>query len=147
MIEIVKATAEHAKAIVPLLRAQERFSADVVGLSPEVVLNYGIETSLFSLAGLVNGKVACIWGLDRKNVLDQTHLWLVTTSLVEENKIRFLRENKRFLAWAVKEFGTIYGYVDIRFKVSVCWMEWLGFVRTTTENVNGHLAHRFELRA
>lgn len=125
--------------ILPLVRAQEGTTIARLGVDPLPMLLRALGP--FAYTGLANGRVACMWGLAFDvSVGHYPRLWLLTTPLVEENKIKFLRESQRFVRWAREEFGTIEGCVDCENIVSRRWLEWLGFL--PVESLGGYMRMR-----
>jgi hypothetical protein len=78
--------------------------------------------------GLVNGEIACIFGISRQNLLGtKGTIWMLGTKLLETHGIRFLRENKKEIVAISQEFNIIENYCDARNKVTLRWLRWLGF--------------------
>src|SRR5215469_12550853 len=78
-------------------------------------------------AGMVDGKVACIFGLVPPTLLsNRAYIWLLTTDLVEENKFLFVRYSQRFIEAALEKFPELYGHVDVREERSLRWLRLLG---------------------
>lgn len=77
--------------------------------------------------GLVDGKVACIWGMIPPTLLSTTaYLWLLTTDLVEAHKFLFVRHSQRYVEEALKVFPTIVGDVVLPNPAAQRWLRWLG---------------------
>ena len=144
MIEIVRAEPEHGKAIANALREHERFEFNLLDLDPGKELENQIKGSEAYVA-LVDGQPACLWGF-RDHVLSGTHLWMVTTGLVEKYPKKFLRESRKVIRRALKSHPMIYGYVDAKFGVSCTWMEWLGFEPVNQVQFKDLVLIRYEVR-
>src|SRR5436190_8304605 len=94
--------------ILPYVREQEQATIERFGLNPEELLHKA--AGPYGFAGVVDGHVACLWGIVFDGGLGAfPRLWLVTTPLVAKHRIHFLRESKRFVDWAHQEFGIIEG--------------------------------------
>ena len=77
--------------------------------------------------GLIDGVVACVWGLIPPTILsDQAWLWLLTTNIVAEHKFLFIRHSQRYIEEALKEYPNIIGDVYIDNVPAKRWLKWLG---------------------
>ena len=77
--------------------------------------------------GLVNGEVACMWGLIPPTLLSDTaYLWLLTTNLVEEHKFLFVRHSQMYVKEALNYFPNIVGDVMVTNVGAKRWLKWLG---------------------
>lgn len=93
--------------------------------------------------GLIDGRSACLWGIRPATILnDRTYLWLLTTTLVEENPFLFVRHSQIKAKELLKTYSVIYGWVIESNGLSVKWLRWLGC--TFSQSEPGIL--EFELR-
>ncbi len=107
---------------------------DIVRRSPvahipgaEDILRDCMHRSVEVRAGLVDGEVACMWGLIPPTLLSDTAwLWLLTTDIVAEHKFLFIRHSQRYIEEALKEFPNIVGDVMIDNRPAQRWLRWLG---------------------
>lgn len=77
--------------------------------------------------GLVDGKIACVWGLVPPTLLStQAYLWLYTSSLVEEHKFLFVRNSQRWIESALEEYPNIVGFCHSDNASAKRWIKWLG---------------------
>ena len=78
--------------------------------------------------GLVDGEIACMFGICRQNLMGRTGtIWMLGTDLLEQHATRFLRENKKEIVDISSECIIIENYCDARNKVTIRWLKWLGF--------------------
>jgi hypothetical protein len=99
--------------------------ADIPGA--EEVLRECIWRSIEIRQGLVDGKVACAWGLIPPTILSNTaYLWLLTTDIIAEHKFLFIRHSQRYIEEALKEYPTIIGDVVGHNPPAMRWIRWLG---------------------
>lgn len=113
--------------VLPYVRAQEARTIQRLGLDPRATLRRALGPYAFSAINN-DGRVASLWGVAfTSNVGVLPRLWLVTTPLIEGQRVRFLRESLRFVQWASANFGPLEGCVDQTNEVSKRWLEWLGF--------------------
>ena len=77
--------------------------------------------------GIVDGVVACVWGMIPVTILSSSaYLWLLTTDLVEKHKFLFIRHSQRCVEEALKIFPVITGDVAPDNHSARRWLEWLG---------------------
>lgn len=77
--------------------------------------------------GLVDGKVACIWGMIPPTLLSSTAwLWLLTTDIIAENKFLFIRHSQRYIEEALLIYPTILGDCLVDNVSARRWLKWLG---------------------
>jgi hypothetical protein len=99
--------------------------ADLPGA--EEVLRECMWRSIEIRQGLVDGKVACAWGLIPPTVLSNTaYLWLLTTDIIVEHKFLFIRHSQRYIEEALKRYPTIIGDVVGYNPSAKRWIRWLG---------------------
>jgi hypothetical protein len=127
VIKIRPARFADAEAILPLLRLHDQKTIERLGLDPLSLLKRTFDNGSPIFVATNDGVPACMWGIEKKTLLSPWMLWMLTTSFVDKNPIRFLRESRRVMQKWSAEFGTIEGLVDSNFAVSVRWLRWLGF--------------------
>src|SRR5277367_3108840 len=77
--------------------------------------------------GLIDGVVACVWGLIPPTLLsDRAWLWLITTDIVAEHKFLFIRHSQRYIELALKEYPYIIGDCLASNHAAKRWLQWLG---------------------
>jgi hypothetical protein len=77
--------------------------------------------------GLVDGEVACAWGLIPPTILSNTaYLWLLTTDIIAEHKFLFIRYSQRYIEEALKTYPIIIGDVVGHNPSARRWIKWLG---------------------
>ena len=107
---------------------------DVIKRSPvsrlpgaEEVLRECMYRSIEVRYGLVDGEVACVWGLIPPTLLSTTaYLWLLTTEIIAENKFLFIRHSQRYIEEALESFPCIIGDCIIGERSAMRWLRWLG---------------------
>jgi hypothetical protein len=93
----------------------------------EEVLRECIWRSIEIRQGLVDGEVACVWGLIPPTILSNTaYLWLCTTDIIAEHKFLFIRHSQRYIEEALKRYSTIIGEVVGHNPPARRWIRWLG---------------------
>lgn len=108
---------------------------DVIKRSPiannpnaEHELKHFLGVSVLSWTGLLDGRVACVWGLIAPTILsEKAYLWLLTTDLIDEHPFTFIRHSQIVLREMLKSFKYIEGHVVADSTRSIRWLKWLGF--------------------
>lgn len=121
---VVRATPELVEQVFDNLREDAR--AEIGGFSKEVLMRRIFEKSM-SFVGLVEQTPICAYGIREAGVLEPAEVWLVSTPLIETFALRFLRENRKFMDWAVGQYGVLGGFVQVGNVRSQRWLRWLGF--------------------
>jgi hypothetical protein len=93
----------------------------------EEILKECIWRSIEVRQGLVDGEVACAWGLIPPTILSNTaYLWLLTTDIIAEHKFLFIRYSQRYIEEALKTYPIIIGDVVGHNPSASRWIHWLG---------------------
>ncbi|MDA8231570.1 MAG: hypothetical protein M0006_09550 [Magnetospirillum sp.] len=128
-VEVIPATAAHAAAIAPILRAADREEVRAAcGLAPEEALRLSLATSPLAWTGMAAGSPVCLFGAASPGLLGGPgRPWLLATDALVRHSAAFLRRNRAYVAAMLDEFGHLANHVDARNSVSVRWLRWLGF--------------------
>lgn len=126
--EIVKATRNHAIAMAPNMRRAEIIElASAIRMAPEEALLHELDRSLSAWSWIVDGEVACMFGIVAPELLSRTaYPWFLTTYLVEKHARQFARACGTLLPELLASHPHLVGMVDDRYSLSVRWLEWLG---------------------
>lgn len=128
MIQIVSATIQLAEAVLANAREPELSTIAKFNINAKELLRETIEKGSPAFVALVDGIPACAWGLDNETVIGGFQkMWMITTPLVEENTIAFLRLSREFVRFARENYGPIDGAVDPDNTISERWLRWIGF--------------------
>lgn len=77
--------------------------------------------------GLVDGEIACIWGVAPPSLLStRAYLWLYVTELVKEHQFTFVRHSQVEIAKLLQIYDVITGHCIIGSTSSIRWLKWLG---------------------
>jgi hypothetical protein len=125
-VEIVQAEPFHVKQALAHLRDFDKGYVEKC-TAPEAILLDEIRYATMARAGLIDGQVACVWGV-RANVIlnDSAYLWMLTTQLVDEHPFVFVRHSQLMAEEILKRFSFIHGWVLADNQRSVKWLQWLG---------------------
>lgn len=106
--------------------ADEIYAA--AGISAEKALMLSFRTSTSVWAGLVDGEVACVFGVCPINLLaGHGAPWLLGTDLVKKHAKAFLSRNMAYIKTMREVYNLLENYVDVRNTVSIGWLKRLGF--------------------
>ncbi len=148
--EIVPATLEHAEAMAPHLRQADRDELWAASRSlPADSLRNGVRSSSFARAGLIDGEVACLFGVAPQSRLTGSGFaWMLATPLIEEHQILFLRRCRPVVREMGQGFRYLHNYVDARNVTAIRWLRWLGFTihDPAPHGALGLPFHHFEMR-
>jgi hypothetical protein len=143
IVRIEEARPVHVYEIVQHLRDRERRILSVLD-DPAAAIIDEVRRSTRAFAGLLDGEVACLWGIHiRTLLLDAVELWIITSSAVEEHPFTFVRHSQRMAECILEEYGTIEGHVAIDNPTSAKWLKWLG-AEFEPSSIEGHI--NFKLR-
>jgi|HubBroStandDraft_4_1064222.scaffolds.fasta_scaffold367026_2 hypothetical protein len=149
--ELVSARIEHAVKMAPNMRAAEvKELADGEGLTPEAALLRELARSSSAWAWVIDGEVACMFGVVEYGMLDITgYPWFLTTPLVDQHAKQFARACKTLLPELLARHPRLVGMVEARYTLSVRWLQWLGAKMSEPEpwGIAGELWMHFELGA
>jgi len=111
--------------ILPRIKPCEREAVVKLGLDPAELLRAALPG--YTYTGLVGSRVACMWGIVFGSLGQFPSMWVLTTELVDEHRVEFLRESRKFVRWATAEFGPLEGFCDCANPSAARWLSWLGF--------------------
>lgn len=142
---MVEATVEHLQALTPReheVRMAERLGVNLIDFVGKAVEDGSAWTAM------ADDKPIAICGIIQNGLFAPSFLWLVTTPLVDERPVQFLRESKWLIRQVRDTYAPLYGYVDAEYTLSQKWMEWLGFERDPElVDFEGMKLVRYQMRA
>ena len=126
IVAIEPARAEHVSEILPRLRDREqRLVANL--LDPAAALIEEVRSSSEAYAVLLDGAVACLWGIQARSILvDAVYLWMLTSRAMAEHPVVVGRHSLRMCRSILAEYATIEGVVALDNATSQRWLRWLG---------------------
>lgn len=144
------ATMEHAAELALTMRAADVEELDDVGRQPYEALAISLAGSRDAYAALVDGKVACIFGVyPRSHISDEAFPWLLASDLIIRHGNTLHRLTMPWMAKVCSDFRWLHNYVSPRNVVAVRWLKRLGFVvseELTPFGPKGALMRHFEMR-
>lgn len=77
--------------------------------------------------GLIDGDLACMWGLVPPSFLsNQAYLWLYTTNVIKEHQFVLVRHSQRVMEELLQEYPIIVGHATVGDRKAIRWLRWLG---------------------
>ena len=90
-------------------------------------MDYCLTLSMFMWAGLIDDKLACLWGLIPPTLMsNQAYLWLYTTNAITGHEFVLVRHSQLVMEEMLKEYPTICGHAIAGADKSIRWLKWLG---------------------
>jgi len=90
-------------------------------------MDYCFLLSTMMWAGLIDRRLACLWGLIPPTLLsNQAYLWLYTTDVIKEHQFVLVRHSQLVMEEILKQYPTVYGHAIIGSDKSIRWLKWLG---------------------
>ena len=147
-ISVVKAEPAHIRTIARRMRSADReevFAAS--GKSPVQALVYSLRKSSVAYTAIIDGRPELMFGVGDLNILAGIGApWLLGTDAVERHHVAFLRGSRDWLDQLLRRYSILRNFVDDRNKVSIRWLQWLGFRLLDPVDMGGHQFRLFELR-
>lgn len=125
-------TAEDIEFVVEHMReADRRELKRWTGCDSRWGLENSVKQSEVCFSGVfADGKVACIFGATRINLLeDNAVIWSLSTDEVDSHRLAFAAGSKAgvdLIFRSLPDVGEFSNWVDLDYKEAVKWLEWLG---------------------
>jgi hypothetical protein len=152
-VDILPASEAHARELAPRMRQADVLEVQASGgYTPLAALLVSLERSEVARAALLDGVVACLWGVVplRRSALHGRvgGAWLLTSDLLERHPRAFWRHCRRELALLFERFDALTNAMDCRNVAALRWGWRLGFrfERPEPFGVEGRPFERFHLR-
>lgn len=99
------------------------------GAHPAFALGATVGASDRAWTGLIDGQVACIFGVRAADEFDGTVgvPWMIGSDLLVTHQRLFLRHCRECVSWMQGMFPVLENHVDARNSVAINWLRWLGF--------------------
>lgn len=148
--EVVPATWAHVDELAETMRQADVDEVWASGyLTPSVALSSALRGSLQAWTGLIDGRVACMFGVMPESLMGGSgYPWMLGSDLIERHQKLFLRRCLENVAMMAEQFGYLHNYVDDRNVKSIKWLQWLGFEigEPVAHGVIGLPFRHFEMR-
>lgn len=128
-IEIRRATEADAERLAKTLRAADRaelFAA--TGKPSGLVVKEAVAASDEPIVGLIDGELACIFGIELEDaLLRRGCVWMLTSDVVERHPLRFLRAVRAVMPQVTADYDYLFNHVYVKNTTAIHWLKWLGF--------------------
>jgi hypothetical protein len=109
------------------LSAQRYIKRLKLSASDQAAMDYCSLMSVSMWAGIINGKLAAMWGLMPPTVLStQAYLWLYTTEALEGHEFILIRHSQIVMKDMLKDYPCICGHAVVSNHKAIRWLKWLG---------------------
>jgi hypothetical protein len=125
MMELRKATLDDGAKVLQHLRQEQRETLEKLDLDPGALLAKALDKD--SITVLFDGEIAAVFGAMKATLLGDAKIWMITTDLIKQNPISFLRASRRITEELYIKHGPLIGMVDADFEKSRRWLRWIGF--------------------
>lgn len=128
--QIVPATSAHAAELALTMRQQDRDEVWAQSaLHPALALGASLGGSKQAWTGLVDGRVAVMWGVCPADEMDDSEgiVWLLGTDELVLHARKLIRMARVCLDEMHGIYPTLSNHVDERNTVAIRWLKWLGF--------------------
>lgn len=136
-------------ALVAGMRQQDIDEMHALGHTDlRAVVQKGVDTSTWSLTALVDGQVACIFGVAPVGtMLDPRGVpWMLGTELVPQNRRALARLAPGYIRTMLRDYPHLLNLVHAHNTVAVSWLKRIGFALHPIHDQNGQPFHLFEMR-
>ncbi len=145
-IEIRECKGRDIKSMKGKLRKQDIIEIEkMTGRDPYQVLVHSYRKSEVAYVGLIDGEIACAWGVSHESILaDAAHIWLLSTPVMERAPVPVARRTRKELKKILNIYPCLENYVDAEYTMCVKWLKWLGFTVEKPEKLgvaNGMFSH------
>lgn len=107
------------------------------------VVHYCVQESHWSWAAVVDGDLACIFGVSPEGAP-----WMLGTDLVRAHRRNLAREAPRYIRQMLEDHPRLVNRVHAANTVAVAWLRRVGFtLHPATPEPNGEMFHTFEMTA
>ena len=127
-VEITTSTFRHAKELSLTLRENDKLEAQAMGLNPVKGCFDVYRRAIWRMTGLIDGKVAAMWGIAGNPLGDVGQVYLITGTEVEKiSPLRFARIYKEQVEVMKTIFPILENYVDARYEGAIRLLKIAGF--------------------
>lgn len=127
-ILVVQATIEHARALAPVLRAEDTAECVAAGYdSALAALEAGVTNSTEAWAIYFDGELGVVLGVDGITDQSEALLWCLTGEVIERAKLSYWRVSKGIVRDLRLRYRRLYNLTDARYGRALSWLKRLGF--------------------
>lgn len=124
--EIVTAEFKHVAELAQTIRETDKNEVIAqTGAHPAIALGATYASSVKAWAGLIDGEVACVFGVSDGDGYGIP--WMLGSPLIEVHQRGFLRRCRGVVEQMQEMFSVLENHVDVRNETAISWLKWLGF--------------------
>ena len=128
MVEVRPATPADGYALAAALRPADIAEARASGHEPTAAIQDSIRASSTAMAGLVNGELACVFGVTPVSLLGGIGCpWLLGTPVLDRHSRVLVRLAPKYIWMMLARFPHLVNHVHADHTESVRWLRRLGF--------------------
>jgi len=127
--EIFPATMEHVKELAQTMCLEDIEECWAARhYAPLEALEQAVKISSDATTGLIDGTVACIFGVAPVSLAGgKGSPWMMTAPILREHGRTFLRGNRIWMEDQKYKWLFLENYVDARHTLAIHWLKWMGF--------------------
>jgi hypothetical protein len=141
---ILVSTIDHAKSLAPRLREADLNELKAHGLdSVENALISGVRdsTECYTVWNKEIDKPIAIFGSG--DMEDVGYVWMLGSNDIKRIRYEFIRHCKDWLAKLLERYSIVYNVIDVRNKVHMRWLKFMGFEFGSNIEINGYSFKQF----
>lgn len=143
-VEILDSVESHCEELIKTLRLDDKLEAIRIGLDPDTAILYSWSRGLYRKTGLINGKVAAMWGVIGTPMSITGIPYLITgTEVTKISPICFAKIYTKEVKQMKKLFPILESYVDANYHGAVRLLKITGFTLSKPIEINGFLFRKF----
>lgn len=145
-VEILDSVESHCEELIKTLRLDDKLEAIRIGLDPDTAILYSWSRGLYRKTGLINGKVAAIWGVMGTPMSFIGCPYLITgTEVTKISPIRFAKIYTKEVKQMKRLFPVLENYVDASYTGAVRMLRLAGFKLEGPVIVNNNDFYKFTM--
>lgn len=145
-IKLVESTYDHVHELAQTMRQKDKIECVRFGCQPDKALFYSFKNAVIRRTGLVNNRVAAMWGVVGTPLSFNGTPYLLTSPEIEKiPALTFARIYKKEVEAMAKVFPILENYVDFEYKEAIKLLKIVGFEIDTLNcyTNSGHKFYRF----
>ena len=143
--QILPATERHAEYLRDHLRMGDLLEVTCLGVTPAEALRASLAGSIYARTGMVDGRVAAMWGVGGSPLGGIGEPWLLTTPAVEAIPVRFVRTARDEVGEMLRLFPVLSNYVSVQYRQACKMLEVIGFRLGDPVRIGAGLWHEFRM--
>lgn len=145
---IIPCAPEHAYAMAPNLRKEDREELEAIGISALEGLLESVKIPGMAYTWIVDEKPICMFGCSHPEIISDIGMpWLLASQEIENHTIAFMRHYAVFMDRAKELYSFLENYIDARQVSTIRWLKRCGFTihKAQPYGIMGLPFHRFTL--